>query len=192
LHVAGGFLWAVYGTTLYRISSNWSATSVGALPNDTGHVEIFDNGIDLVVAHQDGWHTCLLAGGSLAGVSGSEATSDGTFIDSYFVQAKEDGTYQWADVGTTTIDALSVLNGLLAELYEAGIGLPQYSVASLSETLTLDAADLEAIAYQLAIRIAPEYGLAPTQQHMATAAQAMFRLRQRYLQPSHPIPAMYY
>lgn len=89
-------------------------------------------------------------------------------------------------------DALSVLNGLLAELYEAGIGLPQYSVGALSDTLTLDAADLEAVAYQLGIRIAPEYGLMPSPQHFATAAQSMFRLRQRYLQPSHPIPATYY
>jgi hypothetical protein len=107
LHVAGGFLWAVYGNKLYKITSGWTATAIGTLPNSTGHVEIFDNGTDLIVAHQDGWHTCLVSGGSLSAVSGSEGTSDGTFIDSYFVQAKEDGTYQWADVGTTTIDALS-------------------------------------------------------------------------------------
>lgn len=107
LHVAGGLLWAVYADTLYSINTDWVATEIGTLPNSTGHVEIFDNGIDLVVAHQGGWHTCLLAGSSLSAVSGSEGTSDGTFIDSYFVQAKADGTYQWANVGTTTIDALS-------------------------------------------------------------------------------------
>lgn len=107
LHVAGGVLWAVYGDTLYSINTSWTATVVGTLPNSTGHVAIIDNGVDLIVAHADGWHTCLLAGGALSAVTGSEGTSDATFIDSYVLQAKADGTYQWADVGTTTIDALS-------------------------------------------------------------------------------------
>lgn len=108
LHVAGGYLWAVYGDTLYKIDTDWTETAVGTLPNASGQVRIFDNGIDLVVAHADGWHTCLLDGsGSFTAVTNSEGTSDGTFIDSYFVQAKEDGTYQWATVGTTSIDALS-------------------------------------------------------------------------------------
>lgn len=107
LHVAGGLLWAVYGDTLYKVASDWSETAVGTLPNDSGHVEMFNNGTDLIVAHAGGWHTCLLAGGALTAVTNSEGTSDGTFIDSYFVQAKEDGTYQWATVGSTSIDALS-------------------------------------------------------------------------------------
>lgn len=113
LHAAGGYLWGVFEDTLVRvtdvidITGQWTGQGVGTLPNSTGHVEIFDNGTDLVVAHQDGWHTYPLGGGTLTYVTNSEGTSDGTFIDSYFVQAKADGTYQWADVGTTTIDALS-------------------------------------------------------------------------------------
>ena len=107
LHEAEGLLWAVYGDTLYSINTSWVATSIGTLPNDSGHVVIFDNGIDLIVAHADGWHTCLLDGTGFAAVTLSEGTSDGTFIDSYVVQAKEDGTYQWANVGTTTIEALN-------------------------------------------------------------------------------------
>jgi hypothetical protein len=107
LHAAAGYLWGVYYDSLVKIRPDWTAVGVGTLPNTAGHVEIFDNGTDLVVAHQDGWHTYPLAGGSLTAVTNSEGTSDGTFIDSYFVQAKADGTYQWANVGTTTIDALS-------------------------------------------------------------------------------------
>lgn len=107
LHGAGGVLWAVYGAKLYSITTAWVATEIGTLPNSSGHVEIFNNGIDLIVAHQDGWHTCLLDGTGFAAVSGSEGTSDGTFIDSFLVQAKTDGTYQWANVGTTTIEALN-------------------------------------------------------------------------------------
>jgi hypothetical protein len=89
-------------------------------------------------------------------------------------------------------DALTVLNGMLAEWHGSGIGLPDYSVASLADTLTMDAADQEAVAYQLGLRIAPEYGLTPPPAMVAIAAQAMFRLRQRYLAVTHPVPATYY
>lgn len=107
LHTTDEGLWAVYGDTLYLIDTAWSATVIGTLPSSTGAVQIIDNGIDLIVAHADGWHTCLLDGTGYAAVTGSEGTSDATFIDSFVLQAKTDGTYQWADVGTTTIDALS-------------------------------------------------------------------------------------
>lgn len=104
---AGGYLWAVYGDTLYKIDTTWTATAIGTLPNSSGPVRVFTNGIDLIVAHQAGWHACLLDGTGFASVPGSEGTSDGTFIDSFVLQAKEDGTYQWADVGTTAIGALN-------------------------------------------------------------------------------------
>lgn len=79
-------------------------------------------------------------------------------------------------------DALETLNAMLAEWHEAGIGLPDYSFTSLTDTLATDAADREAIAYQLALRLATEYGkeLLPTAQAMAE--QTMGRLRLRYFQ----------
>lgn len=107
LHTTDEGLWAVYGNKLYLIDTAWSATEIGTLPNSAGHVVIIDNGIDLIVGHQDGWHTCLLDGTGFAAVANSEGTSDATFIDSFVVQAKADGTYQWANVGTTTIEALN-------------------------------------------------------------------------------------
>lgn len=93
---------------------------------------------------------------------------------------------------STGADALSVLNALLAEMHEAGIGLPDYSFTGLADTLASDAADQEALAYQLAIRIAPEYGLNPTPAQMAMANESKFRLRSRYLAVSHPVPSAYY
>ena len=93
---------------------------------------------------------------------------------------------------STGADALSVLNALLAEMHEAGIGLPDYNLSGLTDTLASDAADVEALAYQLAIRIAPEYGLSLTPEAVAAARQSMFRLRSRYLAVSHPIPSTYY
>lgn len=79
--------------------------------------------------------------------------------------------------------ALVTLNAMLAEWHVAGIGLPDYSVTGLSDTLASDAADTEAVAYQLAIRLAPEYGSQLSALTMRSAEDAMNRLRLRYFQP---------
>lgn len=80
-------------------------------------------------------------------------------------------------------DALATLNAMLAEWYEADIGFPDYSFATLTTEIATDAADREAIAYQLAPRLAPEYGKAITPELAVIAEQAMGRLRLRYFQP---------
>ena len=80
-------------------------------------------------------------------------------------------------------DALETLNAMLAEWHEAQIGLPDYNLSSITDTLSTDAADREAIAYQLAIRVAPEYGLAIPPAVGVLAEQTMARLRLRYFQP---------
>lgn len=80
-------------------------------------------------------------------------------------------------------DALDTLNAMLAEWHVAGIGLPDYQFDSLQSTIATDAADAEAIAYQLAIRVAPEYGSELSPAARASAEQAMGRLRLRYFQP---------
>lgn len=80
-------------------------------------------------------------------------------------------------------DALETLNAMLAEWHEAEIGLPDYSFSSLTDELASDAADREAIAYQLAARLAPEYGVSLSQETAAVAEGTMQRLRLRYFQP---------
>jgi hypothetical protein len=80
-------------------------------------------------------------------------------------------------------DALETLNAMLAEWHQAEIGLPDYSFAELTTELASDAADREAIAYQLALRLSTEYGVDLSPQAAAMAEQAMGRLRLRYFQP---------
>ncbi|MGN2244938.1 packaged DNA stabilization gp4 family protein [Frateuria sp. GZRR33] len=80
-------------------------------------------------------------------------------------------------------DALQTLNAMLAEWHEADIGLPDYSLASLTDELASDAADREAIAYQLAARLAPEYGVSLPVEVAGVAQGTMDRLRLRYFQP---------
>lgn len=76
-------------------------------------------------------------------------------------------------------DALSVFNSLLAEWY-GNIAIPEYSIAGLTATLTMDDGDVEALAYQLALRMAPEYGFSVPQEFVIGAKESMSRLRMRY------------
>lgn len=76
-------------------------------------------------------------------------------------------------------DALSVLNGVMAEMYE-NIDVPEYTVSDLFSTMTIDKGDAEALAYELALRIAPEYGQAVTPDILRKAEESMSRLRNRY------------
>lgn len=80
-------------------------------------------------------------------------------------------------------DALNTLNVLLAEMHEAEIGLPDYAFASLETELASDVADRDALAYALAVRIAPEYGKQLSALIADAANQSMSRLRLRYFQP---------
>ena len=93
-------------------------------------------------------------------------------------------------------DALDTLNAMLAEWHEAGIGLPDYSLAMLTTELATDAADRDAIAYELAVRLAPEYGVSLPVEVAAVGAAAMSRLRLRYFQPGtadfSELPALRY
>lgn len=83
----------------------------------------------------------------------------------------------------TVQDALSVLNLMLAEWHDAGIGIPDYSIGSEAATLSMGDGDVEAVAQQLAIRICPEYGQEPSMTLVAMAADTMSRLRAKYFQP---------
>lgn len=80
-------------------------------------------------------------------------------------------------------DAFDTLNAMLAEWHAAQIGVPDYSLASLTAQMDSDAADREAIAYQLAMRIAPEYGSALSAEAIGLAQDTFSRLRLRYFQP---------
>lgn len=104
---AGGYLWVVFGDRVYRVDSLWSATHVGTLPNSSGPVAMADNGTTLVIAHPGGWHAVTMATSAFAAVSGSPTMSDASFIDNYLVGAQEDGTYTWANLNSTTFDALN-------------------------------------------------------------------------------------
>ena len=80
-------------------------------------------------------------------------------------------------------DALEALNTMIAEWHEADIGLPDYVLATYTEELASDSADLTAVTLSLAERIAPEYGRELPVTAQKTLTEAMQRLRLRYFQP---------
>lgn len=75
-------------------------------------------------------------------------------------------------------DALYALNVMLAEWSAAGVGQPDHDLGLQTEIVS--PADADAYAYQLALRIAPEYGLPISGDIAVMAEQAMNRLRLRY------------
>jgi hypothetical protein len=79
-------------------------------------------------------------------------------------------------------DALYELNSLLAEWYEAGIQLPQYTLAGLTTSTVFDAADRYAVEGQLAKRMT-DYGLELSAEAVTMADESMGRMRLRYFQP---------
>jgi hypothetical protein len=82
--------------------------------------------------------------------------------------------------GDDSTTGLEYLRDLFAEWRGSGIMSPDYTVASLSAILSLDNADKQAVAYQLALRMSDEYGWEPSPKTMANINDSFNRLQLRY------------
>lgn len=80
-------------------------------------------------------------------------------------------------------DALDALNSLFAEWRGSDIFILDYDVENLASELTIDRADRDSVAYQLALRLAPEYGKTLSAEHRVAMDESFSRLRLRYFQP---------
>ncbi len=76
--------------------------------------------------------------------------------------------------------ALEYLNDMLAEWHVDEVGLPEYSAETLSSELNIGREDKTAIALQLAVRLAPEYGMTLGPDVLSRAESSMEALRKRY------------
>lgn len=104
---AGGYLWTVFGNTVYKLDASFNVTTIGTISSTYGAVAMADNGSTLVIAHSGGWDAVSLSTDAITPVSGAPTMSDVSFIDNYLVGATSDGTYTWANLNSTTIDALN-------------------------------------------------------------------------------------
>lgn len=105
--VAGGYLWTVFGGSVYRVDSSYGVVFVGSLTSTDGPVSMADNGTDLVVAHSGGWHAVNLASAAIEYIENSPTMADVAFLSYRFIGAQSNGTYCWTDLNSTNIDPLS-------------------------------------------------------------------------------------
>ena len=105
---AGGYLWAVIGSTVWKIDSNYGGVNVGSLPNNSGQVSMINNETQVAIAHDAGWHWIAFTGTSIAAVSGAPpSTSILTYADQYGLYTDNGGLF-----GITALGDLSTLDPL--------------------------------------------------------------------------------
>jgi hypothetical protein len=107
LHVAGGYLFAVIGATVYRLDTSFSATNLGTLPNSSGRVSIVSNESQVAIAHASGWHWVAFTGTAIAAVSGAPVGSIVTYQDQYVLFTGNGGMF-----GLTALADLSSIDPL--------------------------------------------------------------------------------
>lgn len=125
LHVAGSSLYAVIGSMVYRISKGYVGTTLGRLPNLSGRVSMTDNGTQVAIAHQDGWHYISTTGTAIAAVSGAPKNSILTTQDNYVAFTDGGGSF-----GLTALGDLSSIDPLDIATAE---GLPDDLVSILAD-----------------------------------------------------------
>ena len=113
MRVVGSYVYAVIGTTLYKIDSNGVGVSIsGTLGTDSGYVWMADNGTELMIVDpgRDGYIYETVAGGNLTQISDGDFPTPETvtFLDGYFVVTESDTGKVWisASYDGTSWDAL--------------------------------------------------------------------------------------
>ncbi len=106
----GGYLYAVSGARLYRIDSNWQATSIGAV-SGSGPVSMVDNGTQLfIAANPDGYiyDASTTAYAKITDVDFPGAVTVG-YLDGYFIFQEPNSQRFWTSelLDGTQIDPLS-------------------------------------------------------------------------------------
>lgn len=108
IYPAGDLLYAVIGSSVYRINAQYVAVLLGQLPNDLGPVSIIDNGSQIAFAHADGWHYAPLGGTGIAPVANSPGGSILAAQDHY-VMFTQNNNGLW---GITALGDLSSIDPL--------------------------------------------------------------------------------
>lgn len=126
IRAVGNSLIAVIGNTVYLISSAFSSIVLGTLPNNSGRVSITDNGFQVAIAHQNGWHWVAFGGSSIAPVTGAPLNSILTTMDNYVIFTEEVG----GEFGITALADLSTIDPLDVATAE---GLPDDLVSVFAD-----------------------------------------------------------
>ena len=101
-------LFAVIGANVYRLDSNYNATSLGTLPNSAGRVSMVDNGTQLAIAHQAGMHWVALTGSAIAAVANAPSGAILSALDNFVLFTENVG----GEFGITALGDLSAIDPL--------------------------------------------------------------------------------
>lgn len=101
-------LFAVIGSTVYRLDSSYNATNLGTLPNNSGRVSMADNGLQLSIAHQNGMHWVALNGAGIASVTNAPSGAVISTLDNYGLFSENVG----GEFGITALGDMSTINAL--------------------------------------------------------------------------------
>lgn len=104
--VLEGYAWIVAGSTLWRVASDGTKTSIGTVPG-SGWVHIEQNETQIVVMHSAGWHAVNPSSLSYTAVTDAPTTAQGTYIAGRIVFPQVNGTFGWTELNVATIDALN-------------------------------------------------------------------------------------
>lgn len=120
------FLFAVIGSTVYRLDRNYNATNLGSLPNISGPVSMVDNGIQLAIAHKDGMHWVALGGSAIAPITNAPSGSILSTLDNYGIFTQNQG----GEFGITALGDLSNIDPLDVATAE---GWPDDCVSTIAD-----------------------------------------------------------
>lgn len=126
LHKAGTALIAVIGNTVYVLGADFSSRILGTLPNNSGRVSITDNGSQVAIAHQAGWHWVAFGGAAIAPVANAPLDAIMTTMDNYVIFTENIG----GQFGITALADLSTINPLDVATAE---GLPDDLVSVFAD-----------------------------------------------------------
>ena len=91
-YTSNGKLYVVSGSTLYKVASDWTHTTIGTLQTSTGQVSMADNGAQLVVVDGPNGYWVKLSDETFTQIDDDEwlGSNRVTYQDGYFIFVKPD------------------------------------------------------------------------------------------------------
>lgn len=109
VHAGGTMLLAVQGSSVYRVSTSWSATYLGAIGTSDGPVSIADNGIDAVIVDGRAGYSVNLNTFAFAQITDADfyGADRVDYIDEYLIFNRPGtGQFYISGAGDLTFDGL--------------------------------------------------------------------------------------
>lgn len=124
-----GYVWAVAGNTVYRVTSAYAVTTIGTIGTSTGEIGIASNGTEILIVDGSSGYIVTVATSTLAAISDVDfpaGVRKATYQDGYFV-VTGDGSQSFYISGLLDGGDWNGLDFASAE------GSPDYTVGVISD-----------------------------------------------------------